>query len=154
MRDGGTISSITRVNYRSRCGELLTRVLVIVQSKKLQTVQLIIHENTITMGRRWRITSALHVILDSGGFGCHGHRVWLSLEISRHKKILNCVSCLVFVLFACRGRRENFNVVAMTELNLIWTPRSISIQSAVCQNLAKIARVKLRRILGPLLIIV
>ena len=104
MRDEGTISSITRVNYRSRCGELLTRVLVIVQSKKLQTVQLIIHENTITMGRRWGITSALHVILDSGGFGCHGHRVWLSLEISRHKKILNCVSCLVFVLFACRGR--------------------------------------------------
>ena len=143
----GTISSITRVNYRSRCGVINESFsYCAIQETANSSINYPRKHHYYGTKMRNNITSA----------PCHP---WLrGLRMSRTSCVIVtgnqssqenpklCVLSCVCVLFAFAV--EIFNVVAMTELNLIWTPRSISIQSAVCQNLAKIARVMLRRILG------
>ena len=104
MSLGGTISSITRVNYRSRSRVINKRV---VQSKKLQTVQLIIHENTITRTKmKNNIDAPCHPWL----WGPRMSRTSYDNQLSQENPKLCVLSCVcAFCLpgpsrdFQCRG---------------------------------------------------
>lgn len=71
--------------------------------------------------------------------GCHGHQMIVTGNQSSQENPNSCGMC-VFVLFVY-WPRFSMSAVLGDDGIIIWNPRSISIQSAVCHNLAKIARV-------------
>ena len=72
--------------------------------------------------------------------GCHGHQMIVTGNQSSQENPNSCGLCVCVCAFCYLAEIFNVSSSLGDDGIIIWNPRSISIQSAVCHNLAKIAR--------------